>query len=141
MSLLVGLSRSVRFTDSQPTQGVRPPVPPIRIPIPPILAARPRFPPTCRFTEAQWPTCSRHVACQEHQSTLSLCLSRSLSILYICIKYIMYNKLSREHEGDEYMCDCVYMCDRVCVCVIFGCSGLCGTVILCHDMELRNRES
>ena len=33
------------------------------------------------------------------------------------------------------------MCDHVCVCVIFGRIGLCGTVLLRHDVEVRDRQS
>ena len=36
---------------------------------------------------------------------------------------------------------CVCMCDHVCVCVIFGRIGLCGTVLLRHDVEVRDRQS
>ena len=43
--------------------------------------------------------------------------------------------LATEHEGD------VCMCDRVCVCVIFGRIGLCGTVLLRHDVEVRDGQS
>ena len=39
------------------------------------------------------------------------------------------------------MCDRVCMCDHVCVCVIFGRIGLCGTVLLRHDVEVRDRQS
>ncbi len=33
------------------------------------------------------------------------------------------------------------MCDRVCVCVIFGLIGLCGTVLLRLDVEVRDGQS
>ncbi len=39
------------------------------------------------------------------------------------------------------MCDRVCMCDHVCVCVICGRIGLCGTVLLRHDVEVRDRQS
>ena len=35
----------------------------------------------------------------------------------------------------------VGMSDRVCVCVIFGRIGLCGTVLLRHDVEVRDKQS
>ncbi len=33
------------------------------------------------------------------------------------------------------------MCDHVCVCVICGRIGLCGTVLLRHDVEVSDRQS
>ena len=39
------------------------------------------------------------------------------------------------------MCDRVCMCDHVCVYVIGGRIGLCGTVLLRHDVEVRDRQS
>jgi hypothetical protein len=39
------------------------------------------------------------------------------------------------------MCDRVCMCDHVCVYVICGRIGLCGTVLLRHDVEVRDRQS
>ena len=39
------------------------------------------------------------------------------------------------------MCDRVRVCDRVYICVIFGRIGLCGTVFLRHDVEVRDRQS
>ena len=39
------------------------------------------------------------------------------------------------------MCDRVCMCDHVCVCVICGRIGLCGTVLLRHDVEVHDRQS
>ena len=39
------------------------------------------------------------------------------------------------------MCDRACMCAHVCVCVICGRIGLCGTVLLRHDVEVRDRQS
>ena len=41
----------------------------------------------------------------------------------------------------DRVCLCVYLCADVCVCVIFGRIGLCGTVLLRHDVEVHDRQS